>query len=71
MEIWKQNRMGGQETSFLFHQKAGIGLVPLCPMVTVEGALQGSLSRFHLRELPEQISLIGKLQIARDPGVSS
>lgn len=74
MGIWNQNRMGGQKESFLFLQRdtwAGIGLVPLCPMATVEGPLQGGLSRFHLRELPEKISLTCKLQIATDPGVSS
>lgn len=47
-------------------------LVPLCPMIIVEGPLQGGLSRFHVRELPEHMSLIlHKLQIAADPGVSS
>lgn len=74
MGIWKQNRVG-RARSVLFapskgHRWAGTGLVSLCPMITVEGALQGGLDRFHVRELPEQIAVTCKLQIATDPGVS-
>lgn len=49
MELRHQNRMGGQRVSLLLHwvghAGAGVGLVPLCPMITVEGPKQAQTER--------------------------
>ena len=76
MGLRHQNRMGGQGASFLLYLGGTHGLA-LGQYHFIPRSLQrdhhgGGLSRFNLRELPEQICLIMcKLQVTTDPGVSS
>lgn len=48
----------GREHPFCSVWGAHVGPVPLCTMITVQGSLQGDISRFSPRELPEQVSRI-------------